>query len=220
MSPDLDLRARCKDGALLPVEVSLSSLETEEGPLVMCVVRDITERKRTEQELRKSEEQVRLLLNSTCEAIYGIDLDGRCTLCNVACLRLLGYADTRDLLGEEMHRLIHHTRADGTPYPSEACRVLQAFRQGEGCTSRTRSCGVPTAPVSRWSTGPTEWPGRTSRRNRGHVRQHHEGRRAEKALDEGEVITSGLDVGRMGIWDWNILTDEVTWTRRMRRSRD
>ena len=217
MGLDLDLRARCKDGALLLVEVSLNSLETEEGPLVMCVVRDITERKRTEQELRKSEEQVRLLLNSTCEAIYGIDLDGRCTLCNVACLRLLGYADTRDLLGEEIHRLIHHTRADGTPYPSEACRILQAFRQGEGAHVEDevmwRADGT-SFPVEYWS-----YPMRRGEHVVGTVVTFvdiTERRRAEEAHHEGEErLRLALDAGRMGIWDWNILTDEVTWTRRM-----
>src|SRR5262245_51333902 len=48
---------------------------------------------RTETQLRASEEQVRLLLNSTAEAIYGIDLEGRCTFSNAACARLLGYGN-------------------------------------------------------------------------------------------------------------------------------
>jgi PAS domain S-box-containing protein len=88
--------------------------------------------RRQSRSLRESEEQVRLLLDSTGEAIYGIDLDGNCTFANPACLKTLGYKDTSDLLGRNMHELIHHTRTDGTPYPIAACQIYQCFLQGEG----------------------------------------------------------------------------------------
>jgi len=78
---------------------------------------DITNLKKAEQSLQESEDQYRLLLNSTAEAIYGLDLKGNCTFCNPSCVRILGYGDTEDLLGKNMHQLMHHTRVDGTPYP-------------------------------------------------------------------------------------------------------
>ena len=87
---------------------------------------------RTEAQVQNSEEQVRLLLNSTAEGIYGIDSDGRCTFSNQACARLLGYADPDSLLGKPMHTLVHHTRLDGTPYPVHACPIYQALHRGEG----------------------------------------------------------------------------------------
>jgi len=68
------------------------------------------ERERAIQSLRESEERVRLLLDSTAEAIYGIDGQGNCTFCNSASIRLLGYESPKDLLGKQMHRLMHHTR--------------------------------------------------------------------------------------------------------------
>ena len=77
-------------------------------------------------------EFVRLLLNSTGEGIYGIDLDGKCTFANPACLKLLGFASDSDLVGRNMHQLVHHTRTDGDPYPETECRIYLAFRQGEG----------------------------------------------------------------------------------------
>ena len=77
---------------------------------------------------RDSEGQVRLLLDSTAEAIYGIDADGHCTFINQACVRMLGYADSQELLGKDMHALIHHARLDGTPYPTEECPIYQAVR--------------------------------------------------------------------------------------------
>lgn len=82
--------------------------------------------------LQESEERVRLLLESTAEAIYGIDTAGQCTFANPACVKLLGYQDVSDLLGKNMHELIHHTRPDGMPYPAKECRLCQAFREGIG----------------------------------------------------------------------------------------
>ena len=84
------------------------------------------------EELRESEERVRLLLESTGEAIYGIDLDGNCTFCNPACLQILGYDDVANLLERNMHRAIHHTKPDGSPYPDAECQIYQAFRQRRG----------------------------------------------------------------------------------------
>lgn len=81
----------------------------------------------------QAEERSRLLLQSAGEGIYGIDTDGNCTFCNTACIRLLGYDSESELLGKDMHALIHHTRADGTSYPVEECRIYQAFRRREGC---------------------------------------------------------------------------------------
>jgi PAS domain S-box-containing protein len=77
-------------------------------------------------------EQFKLLLDSTAEGIYGVDLKGNCIFCNPACVHLVGFASPEDLLGHNMHDLIHHTRSDGTPYPIGECRIQQAFRDGKG----------------------------------------------------------------------------------------
>ena len=95
-------------------------------------VQDMTARKRAEQAQGESEDKLRLILDSTAEAIYGIDLECRCTFCNPACLRLLGYEHADELLGKNMHHLIHQTRGDGTPLPAEECRILRTTRTGKG----------------------------------------------------------------------------------------
>lgn len=87
---------------------------------------------RSEGALRESEAQIRTLLESTAEAIYGADLSGNCMFCNPACVRTLGYQGPGDLLGKHMHNLMHHHRADGSEYPLEECRIYQAFREGRG----------------------------------------------------------------------------------------
>ena len=127
-----ELSCMTKSGSTIPAEISASVIDIDGSTRMIALVRDITERKRVEEALRESEEQVRLLLNSTGEAIYGVDLQGNCTFCNPACLRLLGYDDINDLLGRNMHDLIHHTRPNGKSYPQEECRIYQTFREGKG----------------------------------------------------------------------------------------
>jgi PAS domain S-box-containing protein len=128
----IEISALHKVGREFPVELTISAISGSGGHRFAAFVRDITERKLSEQELRESSEMVRLLLDSTGEAIYGIDMLGNCTLCNRACVKLLGYRDAADLLGKNMHEVMHYLRADGTPYPVEECHIFQAFRQGKG----------------------------------------------------------------------------------------
>jgi PAS domain S-box-containing protein len=93
---------------------------------------DITDLKKVEESLRESEEKYLLLLNSTAEAIYGIDMNGNCTFCNPTCLRFLGYTKSEDILGKNMHALVHHSHADRSPYPNDKCQIYVAIRKGEG----------------------------------------------------------------------------------------
>jgi len=97
---------------------------------VAGAVAQFIERKRAEEALRDSEERVRLLLDSITEAIYGVDLDGTCTLANRACLEKLGYQHASQIIGQKMHNVIHHSRPDGTPYPVEECSFADKFRKG------------------------------------------------------------------------------------------
>jgi PAS domain S-box-containing protein len=98
--------------------------------MVLAVV--VEEHTQSQLALRQSEDKLRLLLDSTGEGIYGIDLEERCTFCNPACLRALGYEGVDELLGKNMHDLIHYARADGTLYPVKECRNFRAVRAGEG----------------------------------------------------------------------------------------
>jgi PAS domain S-box-containing protein len=94
-----------------------------------ALAQELTERKRAEEVIGGQEARIRLLLNSTAEGIYGVDAFGVCTFCNPACCRLLGYSEA-DLLGRNIHDLIHHSHADGTPYAEEQCPILLAFQSG------------------------------------------------------------------------------------------
>jgi two-component system sensor histidine kinase/response regulator len=76
--------------------------------------------------------QMQLVLESTDQGIYGIDLQGRCTFLNRAMAELTG-ARFEEVLGQNMHVLVHHHKLDGSPYPVEECPIFRASQTGEGC---------------------------------------------------------------------------------------
>jgi PAS domain S-box-containing protein len=82
-------------------------------------------------ELAERGELVKLLVDSTPGAIYGIDGVGNCSFCNDACLHLLGYSAAEELLGQNVHAVVHHSRADGTPYPLVECHIYSSFHSGQ-----------------------------------------------------------------------------------------
>jgi len=92
---------------------------------------DITEHQQTIDKLKHSQEQQHLLLNSTAEAIYGVSVNGTCEFVNDACLKMLGYEKESDLVGKNIHSMIHHTYPDGRPYPKESCHVRSSTLNGQ-----------------------------------------------------------------------------------------
>ncbi len=79
--------------------------------------------------LRRREDELALILASAGEGIFGMDTGGNCTFVNRAALRMLGYREEKDLLGRDMHALIHHSCRDGTRIPPEDCPVRRACCQ-------------------------------------------------------------------------------------------
>lgn len=77
-------------------------------------------------------DRLTLLLDSTGEGIFGIDMAGRCTFINRAAGTSLGWR-TEEVLGQNMHELIHHSHGDGRHYPECDCPIFNAFRQGLPC---------------------------------------------------------------------------------------
>jgi PAS domain S-box-containing protein len=69
-----------------------------------------------ENELKESEYNLRLILDSTAEGIFGIDLDDLCTFCNASAVNLLGYDNPDELIGNNIHDLIHRSHQNETPY--------------------------------------------------------------------------------------------------------
>ena len=77
-------------------------------------------------------DQLTLLLESTGDGMFGIDLMGNCTFINRAGAAILGYG-VEQTLGRNMHALVHHTHVNGAHYSEADCPIFQAFRTGEAC---------------------------------------------------------------------------------------
>ena len=73
-----------------------------------------------------------LMLASTGEGVFGVDLDGLCVFINPAGARMIGL-EPAQVLGQNMHVLTHHSRGDGAHYPMDDCPIYNAFRQGQPC---------------------------------------------------------------------------------------
>lgn len=82
---------------------------------------------RLEANLRKNEELLDSITNSTAEGIYGIDSKGNCNFVNQSCLELLGFSSRTELLGKNMHDLVHHTHPDGSQSPLQECPIYQSL---------------------------------------------------------------------------------------------
>jgi PAS domain S-box-containing protein len=144
----LELVACRRDGTEFPIELSLSAVRMKDRWCAVGIVRDVTQRKQAEQELEHyrlhleelveartlaltlAEERSRLILESSGDGIYGLDLEGRCTFINPAACALLGY-ESQDLLGRPLHDLIQHSWADGRSCPASECPMWLTLRGGQ-----------------------------------------------------------------------------------------
>lgn len=86
--------------------------------------------KSIESVFREFERQNHLILNAVGEGIYGVDTEGNTTFVNPAAERILGWKAS-DLIGKNIHDMIHHSYVDGDSYPAQKCHIYAAFRDGE-----------------------------------------------------------------------------------------
>ncbi|MFE3501657.1 PAS domain-containing protein [Kitasatospora sp. NPDC059160] len=144
------MTAHRTDGTTFPVEVSGNDFATDggdgygrspyepyrDGPrassssdLLLLLVRDLSGRLGVETELRRQHKQTEMILRAAAEGVLGVDLEGRCVLVNPAAAHILEYRAS-ELGGRELHPLIQHSRADGTPLALEESALLDTLTSG------------------------------------------------------------------------------------------
>jgi PAS domain S-box-containing protein len=105
MGLGLELYGRRKEGSEFPVDIMLSSVETAEGRVVLSVIRDISPKKKAEEALRQSEQQLRSLFQFSPDAIVVSDGEGRIADINAQVEKFFGY-DRSELLGQPIEILV------------------------------------------------------------------------------------------------------------------
>ncbi len=104
-------------------------------PFVLSHGIDITEQTHAEEELNALTRQRQSILDSVGDGIFGMDMEGRLTFVNRSGAEMLGYSP-QELLGQNMHALIHHSHADGTPYPAEESLISGSVEAGDAVACR------------------------------------------------------------------------------------
>lgn len=89
----------------------------------------ISEWRRSERLFQEIERGNQLILRAAGEGIFGVNAEGRTTFVNPAAEAMLGW-ETGELVGRDMHAMVHHHRPDGSHYPHEQCPIYAAFRDG------------------------------------------------------------------------------------------
>ncbi|WP_158945237.1 ATP-binding protein [Granulicella sp. S190] len=76
------------------------------------------------------------LLDSAGEGIWGLDLEGNCTFVNRMAVKSFGFA-SEEMLGSNMHELIHHHYPDGRHFPGEECPIYDVLRKSKALRQLT-----------------------------------------------------------------------------------
>ncbi len=143
------LSCRRRDGRVFDAECHAVRVRTERGEALLVSIRNaetqelrqeaaeadafvrrgLSEWRRVEKLFEDIEQQNQLILQAAGEGIYGVNAEGLTTFVNPAAERMLGYR-AEELVGQNMHTLLHHTHPDGSHYPVTDCPIYAAFKDG------------------------------------------------------------------------------------------
>ncbi len=140
MGANLNLFARRKDGTEFPVDIMLKPIGTAYGPVVLSFVRDVTEQRAAQEELRRKDLQLRSILESVQDyAIYMLDRDGSIMTWNTGAERIKQYT-AEEILGLHFSRFFTQEDID-RGRPAELLRLAAERERVEEEGWRVRKDG-------------------------------------------------------------------------------
>jgi len=116
-------RYRSLKAVTCALELSRDALQQQTASLE----HEIIEKQHTQELLKTQERRIRLLLDSVAEGIVAIDVEGTCILANPAAVRMLGFLNDSQMVGQNFHQQCHHSHADGSPYQYSECHTTVAM---------------------------------------------------------------------------------------------
>ncbi|HEX8210646.1 MAG TPA: PAS domain S-box protein [Longimicrobium sp.] len=204
-----EYRVRHKDGRWRDFEaqaMTLASHSAEEGVVVNA--RDVTERRRVQEVLQRSEEHFRALIENAHDLTVIVDASGRFVYQSPSMERIYGRS-RNETLGHTPWELMHPD--DVAAVKAEFARILAnpgsighveyRYRHADGSWVYTEAFGRTLDPESAEQGVVVN------------ARDVTERRLAESEIrDQEERLRFALEAGRMGAWEWDVATDRVTWS--------
>ena len=202
-----------KDRSSFPVEVSLRNIRVEDNHYRQLIIRDITERRRAEELLQESEEKLRVITDSASDAIIMLDNQGSIIFWSKSAGKMFGYKK-QEVADRPMHELIiperlrkdhinAYKRFGETGQGQVVGKKLELSVLRKDGTEFDAEIGISTVKLhDRWHAVCL-------------IRDITERKQAEEALQESEERWQfALEGNRDGVWDWNVLTNEVFFSKR------
>ena len=204
-----ETKFRMADERMLDFNISSRMIMFGGEPCVLSVMRDITRRKQSE----VAAAHLAAIVDSSDDAIVGKDLSGIVTSWNSGAENIFGYL-AREMVGQSIARLIPSDRQQ------EEKEILERIRRGESVrhfdTVRLHKDGhsldvsVTVSPIKN-AEGVIVGASKIAR-------DITERRQTEEALRESEQrMRLATEATAVGIWEWNILTNEIRWDAQMFR---
>ncbi|MFA9377403.1 MAG: diguanylate cyclase domain-containing protein, partial [Lachnotalea sp.] len=83
------------------------------------------------EEINKTKEDLYLILDTTAEGIFGIDMTGKLIFCNDSCIEILGYQTQEEILGKNMQSLIYDSLSECNKTMEASYKILNSLTAGE-----------------------------------------------------------------------------------------
>lgn len=124
-----ELLGKRNDGTIFPIELAISDVVLQDRRIITAILRDITDRKAAEQQLKRLHLFNKMILDSAGEGIVGIDRKGAVAFVNPAAEQMFGRTST-EMVGGSLHSLAHHSHANHEAYLSSECPVQMTLSEG------------------------------------------------------------------------------------------